>query len=908
MTYPGKLGLMGTLSLFFLIGTTTVAPAADDALAWPAVTAQTRPWVWWWWHGSAVDKTNLTHELQRFHDAGLGGVQFTPIFGVKGGESNDIPYLSPTWMAMMNHTVTEAHRLGLGADMTLGTGWCFGGPTVSDEDANASVVVKTFDVAAGGKLEEKFGRNTTQALVAFSADGKSAELTGKIAADGSVNWTAPAGSWRVYAISQKPSGQKVKRPAPGGEGWMLNPIYPQAMRDWLPWFDQAFAGYTGAKPGAVFQDSYEYRSDWSPDFFAQFEKLRGYKLQTELPALFGTNEDDHVARVKADYRETVSDILAEQSEPVWIDWAHKNGFSTIYQAHGTPGNWLDLYADADVPETEMFHNDRSVLISKFASSAAHTRGRNLAGAETGTWLVEHFTETLGELKTLADDMFLSGINHIFYHGACYSPDEAPWPGWVFYASTEMNPRNSIWHDVPTLNEYVARCQAVLQSGKPDNDVLLYWPISDFWHNPAGRLQPMAVSQTGWFEDQPIGKTAHELWNRGYAFDYVSDRQLQAAKIADGKIQMPGGNYQVIVVPECKYIPLETFKQLLALAEKGATVIFQNQLPADVSGANDLEKRRGEFKKLLAKIQLGIYANIAVTKMNDGKVVVGMPQSALNFSKVVRESLADAGLSFVRRSYDGGWHYFIANRSGTNFDGWVTLGRAAKSVVILDPMTGNSGVAASRPSAANSTEVYLQLAAGESVILRAFADKTVEGAGWNYWQPQTPDAKTQTLIGTWDVKFIEGGPMLPAPLATTNLASWTEFGDTNAQSFAGTARYTIMFGVPDPNVSPRWLNLGDVRQSARVRLNGKDLGTVITPPFRVVVDNLKPTGNQLEVEVTSVSANRIRDLDRRGVPWKIFKDINVVNVNYRPFNAADWPLTECGLLGPVTLTALAPAAN
>ena len=107
---------------------------------------------------------------------------------------------------------------------------------------------------------------------------------------------------------------------------MLNPAYPQAMRDWLPWFDQAFAGYTGSKPHAVFQDSYEYRTDWSPDFFAQFEKLRGYKLQTELPALFstnavelaarfGTNAADHIARVKYDYRRTVSDIMAEQSEP-----------------------------------------------------------------------------------------------------------------------------------------------------------------------------------------------------------------------------------------------------------------------------------------------------------------------------------------------------------------------------------------------------------------------------------------------------------------------------------------------------------------------------------------------------------------------------------------------------------------
>jgi hypothetical protein len=282
--------------------------------------------------------------------------------------------------------------------------------------------------------------------------------------------------------------------------------------------------------------------------------------------------------------------------------------------------------------------------------------------------------------------------------------------------------------------------------------------------------------------------------------------------------------------------------------------------------------------------------------------------ALESTKSAREPSADAGLSFIRRSFDGGWHYFIANRSGTNFDGWITLGRPVKSVVILDPMTGHSGVAASRQSAANATEVHLQLAAGESVILRAFADTKVEGTAWTYWQPQTPDAKTQTLIGVWNVKFIAGGPVLPADCATTNLASWTTFGDTNAQSFAGTALYTLTFDAPAGGSGNYCLDLGDVRQSARVKLNGKDYGTLITSPFQVVVDNLKPTGNQLEVEVTSVAANRIRDLDRQGVPWKIFKDINVVNVNYRPFNAADWPLTDCGLLGPVTLTALTPAAN
>ncbi len=269
-------------------------------------------------------------------------------------------------------------------------------------------------------------------------------------------------------------------------------------------------------------------------------------------------------------------------------------------------------------------------------------------------------------------------------------------------------------------------------------------------------------------------------------------------------------------------------------------------------------------------------------------------------------MADFGLSFIRRSFNGGWNYFIANRTATNFDGWITLARPAKSVVLLDPLTGNAGVAATRQSAANSMEVHLQLAAGQSVILRAFTGKQVEGQPWTCWQTNSQPVE---ITGNWKVKFIQGGPVLPANFQTAQLASWTTFPDTNCQAFAGTAKYTLEFNLQvAPNTLKRelqhyYLDLGDVRQSARVTLNGKDYGTLIIPPFRVVVDNLKPTGNQLEVEVTGVSANRIRDLDRRGLNWKYFKDINFVNVNYRPFNAADWPLTDCGLLGPVTLTAL-----
>jgi hypothetical protein len=918
MKQPGKPAFACALFLMLLGGVPLSAPATDDALAWPALASPTRPWTYWWWMGSAVDKTNLTRELQRYHDAGLGGVHIIPIYGAKGWESNYISYLSPKWMEMMGYTVSEAHRLGLDVDMTTGTGWCFGGPQVSDHEANASVVVKTYDLGIGERLKEKFKRESIQALVAFGPDGKPIDLMDSISTNGEVFFSpggnrvgtetsAPPKTWRVYAISQKPSGQKVKRAAPGGAGWMLNPFYPPAMNDYLRRFTGAFARYDGPKPRAQYQDSYEYQSDWAPDFFAQFEKRRGYKLQTELPALFGTNRDDHAARVQSDYRETVSDIMVEETEPLWIKWSHKHGFITRYEAHGSPGNLLDLYALADIPETEFFAGKRNPLVSKFASSAAHVRGGNLVGAETGTWLAEHFTETLGEMKSLVDEMFLSGVNHIFYHGTCYSPDEAAWPGWLFYAATQMNPRNSIWHDVPALNAYVTRCQSILQAGKSDNDVLLYWPVYDYWNEATNRLPTLQVeSQPIWFENQPIGKTAHELWNRGCAFDYVSDRQLQTAKVKKGQIQMPGGNYKVIVVPECKMMPLETFKQLLALAKAGAKVVFENNLPTDVPGWGDLESHRSEFKNLKSKLSFQFQetraGKVEEAKLGKGKVFDGDLWVVLLFANVWREPMIEDGLSFVRRSFDGGWNYFIANRTETNFDGWVVLGKSAKSAVLLDPTTGNSGLVTLKITREWPT-VRLQLRAGESVILRAFADKKVEGPAWNYWQT---NGQPVEITGDWNVKFIAGGPALPADFQTTRLTSWTDLGDTNAQRFAGTARYSITFGVPDPNVSPRGLDLGDVRQSARVRLNGKDFGTLITPPFRVTVDNLKPAGNQLEVEVTGVSANRIRDLDRRGVPWKNFYDINFVNIDYKPFNAADWPLTESGLLGPVTLTAVVPA--
>jgi hypothetical protein len=271
---------------------------------------------------------------------------------------------------------------------------------------------------------------------------------------------------------------------------------------------------------------------------------------------------------------------------------------------------------------------------------------------------------------------------------------------------------------------------------------------------------------------------------------------------------------------------------------------------------------------------------------------------------IREYMTDKGLACVRRRMpDESRFYFIANRSEEHVNDWIGLPIMLTTASLMDPMTGNVGMAACRPTKTAVMEVRLNLAPGQSVILRAFTRSKVEGPAWPDWNYASMTGVP--IEGKWNVEFISGGPTFPASFTTERLASWTELGDTNAASFAGTAVYSLKFDATGDRLKAGLqtfqLDLGKVCQSARVRLNGKDYGTLFTPPFRVVVDNLKAKDNLLEVEVTSTSANRIRDLDRRGVKWKNFHDINFVNLNYQKFDASNWPLADSGLLGPVTLT-------
>ncbi|QDU56231.1 glycosyl hydrolase [Aeoliella mucimassa] len=866
-------------------------PTATSSVAWPAATTTSRPWTRWWWHGSAVDDANLTRLLDTYHEAGLGGVEITCIYGVQNNDSRNLVYRSDAWVDAVQHVLREANRLGMGVDLPAGSGWRMGGPNITMDLANSRVIVES-DQAVGGKtFVKRFAKSTPQSALALNAAGEQVDLTEKIA-DGKLTWQVPEGDWTVYSLAYRWSGDRVKRPDPGGEGININPYWKHSVNAFLTDFDSTLNRLPGVR--AQFHDSFEYQGDWQPEFLDAFAKRRGFRLEAHLPALAGEGDRELIARVKSDYRETISDLLLEDFIGTWVAWSHQHDQLARNQSHGSPANWLDLYAACDIPETESFGRvdggDAEKLVFKFASSAANVTGKSLASSETATWLGEHFTVGLSDIQQVVDKQMLGGINHILYHGTAYSPDDASWPGWLFYASTQLNPQNPIWHDFPALNQYVTRCQSMLQASQPDNEVLLYWPIYDLWHDADGMRRDITVHNSEhWLRGQPIGHAARWLDDQGVMFDYVSDRQLAKCSATDHKtITTAGGEYKLIVIPEAKHLPLATLEHLIDLAEAGATVAFRKHLPESDSGLAGLTPSQ-PWKQAIAQV------NQLVKEQR--MIVCDDLQIAAEQAGLTEESgLKTSGIDFLRKKYQGSKCYFLKNTTSQAIDQWTTLGSSGNSVAILDPMTGNIGLAESKSLDSGSLSVRLQMAAGGSLFLLV-SDEPLNAEPWLYHQVTDQPV---AISGTWQIEFVEGGPSLPESFSSPQPVPWTNAPDQSAQSFAGTVRYSTSFSTLSKKQSHYLLDLGKVDGSARVMLNGEQVATLIGSPYQVMIDTKTDQVNELQIEVTGVAANRIRDLDRRGVEWRIFEDINVVNMNYKPFDASDWPVRPLGLSGPVTL--------
>jgi hypothetical protein len=911
---------------YFITAILVVSCTVSSHTSWPTATVESKPGTRWWWLGSAVDKENLTYNLEEFAKAGIGSVEITPIYGVKDGDEKYIDYLSAPWMDMLAHTEAEARRLGMNVDMNTGTGWPFGGPEVTVEDAATKAIFQEYKVLGNQYVEMTIAIDdpkqkeisSLSRLMAFSGNGQRIDITSNLSGDGVLKWDAPQGEWRVIALFVGKTRQQVKRAAPGGVGLVMNHFDKNAVANYLSKYDKAFAAQKVSFPNGFFNDSYEvYGANWSPSLLEEFAARRDYKLEDYLPELLDKGNTEISRRVVSDYRETVGEMLLENFTNQWTSWAHTHGAVTRNQAHGSPANILDLYAAVDIPECEIFgitdfkipglrkdslvrNNDGDPVTLKFASSAAHVAGKQFTSSETFTWLTEHFRTSLSQCKTEIDQVFTSGVNHVYFHGSPYSPKEAAWPGWLFYASVNMSPTNSIWKDAPAFFKYIERTQSFLQYGIPDNDLLVYFPVYDIWYEQQDNFF-FSFAIHGLREKLPkFYQTVEKIRESGRDVDYISDKFIRSASVENGLIRTSGGvSYKALVLPAARIIPQETLASIIDLAEAGAKIIFVDHYPQHVPGLLAYEEREAQLNQLVGRLPDVDFSATALNRLGKGEIITGSSYDELfSNAKIASEEFSTKyNGQLVRRKNDTGHHYFLTMLSDNTIDGWISLGVQAKSAIYFNPMNGRSGKAALRNSA-GKTEVYLQLKPGESIILKTFSDYDVKAPQWIYYDLNGNKIR---LSEGWNMQFVESWPKIVSTFSIDSLGSWTGLPDENAKINMGTARYRIRFDMDKSESKEYLLNLGDVRESARVFVNGSEVATLFSVPFEVNIGQfLKQGSNMLEVEVTNLPANRIADYDRQGIEWRIFNEINFVDINYKKSLYDKWEAVPSGLLGPVTI--------
>ncbi len=835
------------------------SPLTGHAQFLPTPTQEAKPGVRWWWMGSAVDKENLKWNLDEYAKAGIGAVEITPLYGVQGNDKNDIPYLSPKWMDMLQFVEKENKQVGIETDMATGTGWPFGGPWVPINEAACKAVFVDTIVDVKKKLidiqfdvpqkERAFAK--LKVIKAYPVAGQSKKK-------------------RVIALYESRTRQKVKRAAPGGEGYVIDHFDSTAVAHYLQHIDSAFVASKTPYPHTFFNDSYEvYGANWTPTLLTEFEKMHGYKLQDKFPEFL-----DGDAEVVSDYRETLGDMLLHNFTEQWTKWAHERGAITRNQAHGSPANLIDCYGAVDIPEIEGFgltdfgikglrkdpgktrpnFSDLSML--KYAPSAAHITGKKYTSSETFTWLTEHFRTSLSQMKPDMDLMFCAGVNHMFFHGTAYSPKNDPWPGWKFYASVDMSPTNSIWRDAPELMKYITNCQTYLQWGQPDNDFLVYLPVRDMWRNDTKKwLMQFDIHSMAKKAPEFI-KVILDIDKAGFDCDYISDNYLRTCTFKNGMIETAAGTrYKGLIIPGNNIMPSDVIKHISDLKAQGAKIIKGNNTEAMAQAA----------KPELMKKQLG--------------------------------------LKMIRRTNAVGHHYFIANLTNHDIASTVALATAEQHAIWYNPMTGDY-----HKANISDKGIDINLKSGESRILLT-SNKPV--SEWNVskeianavpaTQPTENGASIDLTANNWKLSFTEEAPKVEKTYQLKGLKSWENL-DEKTKVTMGTGVYETTFKLSKDDAKKQWsIDLGDVRESARVYINGKYIGCAWAVPYILdCKDALKKGNNTLCIEVTNLPANRIAELDRQGVKWRKMKEINVVDINYKKTNYAGWEPVPSGLNSHVTL--------
>jgi len=833
----------------------------------------------WWWFGPAVTTEELDREMRAMKDAGIGGFEVATVYPLTVDDPSkgliNLRYLSPEHLAAVSFTARTAHELGLRMDITMGSGWPFGGPHITPELAAEGLhclripIKQNAHTIPGPKLQE--GQRFLAAFVA-SGDGRQFDVKSadQIAPkeDGSFQLPPSSGGPRVLLVFVASlTGQQVKRAAVGAEGNVLDHYNRAAIEKHLEAVGAPFAAAGGGNIRAMFCDSLEvYGADWTSGFLKEFERRRGYDLTPYLPSLLA-DAGTQTAAVRHDWGQTLSELLDQNFLAPFQTWCHQHHVLARVQAYGEPPAQISSYRFADLPEGEQGDEAghwNHFTACRWASSAGHLYGVPVISAEAWTWIHSlPFRATPLDFKAFADEYFLAGINQLIGHGWPCSPPAVPEPGWHLYAAGALNPHNPWWFAMPDLALYLQRASLILRQGRPANDIAVYLPTHDAWAS----LTPGNVNlwEAIWRKLGP--NLLPSLLEAGYNLDFIDDETLaQQGRVEKGKLTFAGQDFSIVILPGVERIPPATLAKLGEFAKSGGTLVATRRLPAlgpgflhkDTESAEVARQVEDLFKKSSAA---GHFVADEGKPLEDELTRLYPPDVA--FSPRLRD------VGFIHRHTDTAEIYFIANTSNRRFEGTATFRIKGKNAEWWNLFSGEV------------TPAELMMGSGGGSVLKL--DMEPYGSRLVVFSNrEAPKAPALVMAGLpepvdisrgWQVSFEGSGKQIPMDA----LRSWTEV--EGMQYFSGRATYQKKFNVPAGVLKSTvqaelnfgegtplpvqegahfqaWLD-GPVREAAEVYVNGQRVGTVWHPPYELDVTHFLHAGeNDLRIVVGNLAVNEM----------------------------------------------------
>ncbi|MGD0295393.1 MAG: glycosyl hydrolase [Terracidiphilus sp.] len=856
-----------------------------------------RPMMRWWWFGPAVTKPELQKELETMRSVGIGGVEIQPVYPLMLDDESkgikNLAYLSPEFLDAVRFANVTARSLGMRVDLTMGSGWPYGGPKTTLGLAAGRLRIVTVPVTgttlATPKLDE--GEKLVAAFVVTGTD-KSFDPASAQRID--INtWAIPDGTGTRTALIfiASHTRQMVKRAAFGAEGYVLDHFSRAAIDTHLTGVATPLLKAFGDQPPyAVFSDSLEvYGSDWTANLPAEFLARRGYDLIPHLPELVAGSAPLAEA-VRHDWGVTLSDLVRENYLAPVTSFAAEYHSRFRAQTYGEPAVTL---ADEVVPQLPEGEGPqwRTFSFTRWASSANHLYGNNVTSAETWTWLHSPaFRATPLDMKAETDRMFLLGVNQIVGHGYPYSPAAAGEPGWSLYAAAAFNAHNPWFPVMPDVMCYLQRMSWLLRQGKPANDIAILLPEDD----AQAAFVPGHVSVTDEMRRRISPELMTAILDAGYNIDYIDAAMID---------KLNGVPYPVIVLPEVTRMPLSAYQKIEAYAAAGGQVIAIGKTPSLAPGLKE-QDASAEIATISGRLFQSSGHKGAVLE-STGDLTDALHHALLPDVETTGQV---AGLGFIHRKLPALDLYYAVNSSNQPVNGSLKF-RAAHA--IIESWNPDGGAVLASAKYDTSAGIAIQLAPYESRIFVLGEAPTQKSVNTQYQEASL----LQDLSTGWQIRFGDEA----AFQAVDHLASWTEI--PGKQFYSGGAVYTRAFTLQNaPAAKTRvLLDFGEgiatidnrpprasgmralldppIREAAIVSINGQRAGSLWHPPYRIDITSFLKSGeNRIEVTVYNTAINEMA-----GQPPR---DYTALNALYgKRFEMQDMDHLQpvpSGLMGPIRL--------